>query len=925
LPQPEQNTVFCSEQGSERDASVASAECRPAKTLPRELAVSYEGSVDPRCDTRGENRFRRKTSTTLPSPRGSILGGGGRTHSEGSRIDVSKERYRRNPSFRRRSWVLFHHLSGAEEGWQNETSHKSESAEHVRRHESFQTRRYPYSQRSYRNWRLVDKDRHEGCVFHHPYGRIRTAVPPFFLRRETLPVHVSPLRFIQCPMGLYQDLTASDSLAQRAWGESGDIPRRHFGTGPNATRGEIDDKTLATHGVSGFYDRHNRSDTSSSWREIEKSQNRSKEASFKQPDIIASTISFDRKNELPVTGNSPGTSVLQKPAEGPDGLSGVREPELRVHLPLEQRQSRGITVVDHTSGKMERPQHDQSTTGAYNRVGCFPMGMGRDNERCTDRRSLERHRTQDAHQLPRNFGGLPCSEDLFEANLEPSGSPKVGQHDSCCLHQPYGRNSFPRGAETDERILDVVPREGPYYPSTTSPREGECGGRRGIPCSTGQNRLDASSVGVQRHPGDVRSNGDRPVCLASINTTSSVLQLAPGSLCDRNRRTNSGLVRPEGVRKPTMESDTPDSDEAPIAQRDVLDSSGPSVASTVMVPSATGSIDGLPSAYTEGRRSDVTYDSENISESASTLLLASWRKKSARSYDSAFLKWASWCQERNTDPISGPVSAVINFLADLFSQGYQYNSLNSYRSAISSTHDHVDGSPIGQHPLVTRMMAGAFNSRPPKARYSATWDVEIVLKYIISLGPNNNLSLKNLTLKTVMLLALTRPTRSVDLKLLDVDLCRWTPEGVSFIPSGLTKQAKAGRRVSDYFFPKFSENTLICPVDSVKEYIKITEEFRKTDVRTTQLFLSFIRPHSAVSSSSIARWLKTLLAESGIDVSLFKAHSTRSASASAAAAAGVTTKEILDAADWKTESVFQKFYYKPVHDSTFGQAVLGRK
>jgi hypothetical protein len=44
-------------------------------------------------------------------------------------------------------------------------------------------------------------------------------------------------------------------------------------------------------------------------------------------------------------------------------------------------------------------------------------------------------------------------------------------------------------------------------------------------------------------------------------------------------------------------------------------------------------------------------------------------------------------KEGGADPISCPIEKVVNFLADLFSQGYQYRSLNAYRSAISSVHD----------------------------------------------------------------------------------------------------------------------------------------------------------------------------------------------------------------------------------------------
>ena len=71
---------------------------------------------------------------------------------------------------------------------------------------------------------------------------------------------------------------------------------------------------------------------------------------------------------------------------------------------------------------------------------------------------------------------------------------------------------------------------------------------------------------------------------------------------------------------------------------------------------------------------------------------------------SLFKKWDSQCQERGRDPIRGPIAHVLNFLAELFDQDYQYGSLNSYRSAISSVHQKVDG--IHGNPLIDRMLKG---------------------------------------------------------------------------------------------------------------------------------------------------------------------------------------------------------------------------
>ena len=119
------------------------------------------------------------------------------------------------------------------------------------------------------------------------------------------------------------------------------------------------------------------------------------------------------------------------------------------------------------------------------------------------------------------------------------------------------------------------------------------------------------------------------------------------------------------------------------------------------------------------------FECGNLSESAKELISSSWRSKTSRAYDSHFQKWLGWCSERGCDPVSGPISDVANFLVDLHYQGYQTNSLNAYQSAISSVHDKVDDMDVGKHPLVARLLKGAFHARPPLPQYTDTWNVQV--------------------------------------------------------------------------------------------------------------------------------------------------------------------------------------------------------
>ena len=63
----------------------------------------------------------------------------------------------------------------------------------------------------------------------------------------------------------------------------------------------------------------------------------------------------------------------------------------------------------------------------------------------------------------------------------------------------------------------------------------------------------------------------------------------------------------------------------------------------------------------------------------------------------------NWCQEWGRHPIRGPAADILNFLAELFEQGFQYHLLNAYRYAISSVHEKIDGIEVGKHPLVSGM------------------------------------------------------------------------------------------------------------------------------------------------------------------------------------------------------------------------------
>ena len=118
---------------------------------------------------------------------------------------------------------------------------------------------------------------------------------------------------------------------------------------------------------------------------------------------------------------------------------------------------------------------------------------------------------------------------------------------------------------------------------------------------------------------------------------------------------------------------------------------------------------------------------ERISERASNLILLSRREGTNSNYCSSWNKWASWCDKQKVDPFRCTLKWVLDFLAKLFDQGYQYTSVCSRRSAISAFHEGTDGKSVGENSQISSLIAEIFNQRPTQSRYTCIWDVQLVL------------------------------------------------------------------------------------------------------------------------------------------------------------------------------------------------------
>ena len=247
-------------------------------------------------------------------------------------------------------------------------------------------------------------------------------------------------------------------------------------------------------------------------------------------------------------------------------------------------------------------------------------------------------------------------------------------------------------------------------------------------------------------------------------------------------------------------------------------------------------------------------------------------------------------------------------------------------------HDPIDGSKVGEHRLLIRLLKGVFNKRPPARKEVPGWDLAVVLKGLRKppFEPLKSAPMKFVSWKAAFLTAICTAARSSDLHRFGhaPPHLRFKDKQGSVVltPRTLKKQCRPGHSFKESTLVKFGEDRKLDPVRAIKIYLERVASRRGS---TPNLFLTIGKDGKPASSQTLAKWLsstisQTFESEQKTLSGPHNAHTLRAVSTSMAKLKGVSPQAILDAADWSSESTFARFYLKEVTSerASFSRAVL---
>lgn len=301
---------------------------------------------------------------------------------------------------------------------------------------------------------------------------------------------------------------------------------------------------------------------------------------------------------------------------------------------------------------------------------------------------------------------------------------------------------------------------------------------------------------------------------------------------------------------------------------------------------------------------------KGVPEEAVAVTMASLSNATLKQYSGTIWRWYEYCKAKEILMFKPTITNVISFLNSLVTNKTTYNTINAHRAALNliihKNYDHEE--------LVKRYLKGIFKLRPNFPRYQSTWDPAVVLRYLEPFYPLETLKLETLTKKLLGLLALTTAHRVHTISKIRVKKISKNSCGFEILITDIIKTSDPKRPQPLIKLNFFKKNPKLCVASTLLEYLKRTADYRENQ-GDDFLFLTVKPPHKTATTQTLSRWLKSILKDSGVDTNIFKSHSTRHASTSAASRAGVSVDQIMKTAGWtKKSSCFAKFYCRPLHN-----------
>ena len=200
-----------------------------------------------------------------------------------------------------------------------------------------------------------------------------------------------------------------------------------------------------------------------------------------------------------------------------------------------------------------------------------------------------------------------------------------------------------------------------------------------------------------------------------------------------------------------------------------------------------------------------------LSSTATTLINDSTRGNTKVKYSSIQGKWKKYCNNNGYN-IQGTTNTYLNFLGEEFDRNLKYATLRGYNAALKGYLTGVDTE------LLNKALKGIHNVRPPRAKYTAIWDVNLVLAYIGSMITDTDMDITSKVATLLMILSGNRVNMLSHMKLTNMYI---TNSECTFVFDDVLKHSRPTFNDKPRVLRMYPDDNKLCPVKNIIDYLDI--------------------------------------------------------------------------------------------------------
>ncbi|KAM9972529.1 hypothetical protein ACTFIR_011896 [Dictyostelium discoideum] len=278
--------------------------------------------------------------------------------------------------------------------------------------------------------------------------------------------------------------------------------------------------------------------------------------------------------------------------------------------------------------------------------------------------------------------------------------------------------------------------------------------------------------------------------------------------------------------------------------------------------------------------------------------------------NSSYTRFRNFCTLNSLNPANITLVVFMDYLTHLFKHKppLAFSTINGHRSMLNQLLLLKNQTDIVNDPFITRIMTGIHKLRPSSAKYQEIWDANQIFKHLSTITVIPKYTYTALLKKTLVLCKMFGLARSSD-------LVKWSFNGLIITPDSIkgpvinAKEQRKGVLSILELTSLDDTNSQVCPVRHLSTYLRASKGRRKPHSGDSVFIQNEGKPLDVKEINII---VLSTLSSSGIDISKFKSHSTRSAMASLLLSNNVPFHVVKKMGRWKSNDTVDTFYDKRI-------------